>query len=163
MSINTAQTIISIPGRKILQGKAFISTDNRDIGASATFRYGIITSAKAVHMGYTVSLQLGGQASLYRDSNPTGAIANDIFNMNETDTTTVSSVEILRNVGLGALGDLWNAQLISPGATIFSSSKIGPRNEEFILAPNTDYILEVINPIAALNRISMSIGWYDAE
>ena len=163
MTINTAQTVISIPARKILQGKNFTSNDNRDIGASSTFRYGITTGDEQVHFGYTVSLELGGEAAFYQNSNHTGAITNPILNMNQNDTITTTNVIILRNVGLGTLGDLWDEQYIDPGATINSSSKVGARIEEFILKPNSEYILNVVNPIASLNKVTITFGWYDVE
>ncbi|MES9855928.1 MAG: hypothetical protein ABW166_04900 [Sedimenticola sp.] len=161
-NITTAQTVISTPGRKIHQGKNFLSTDTRDISSSSLFRYGVTTGAESVHFGYTVSLELDGDALFYKDSDSTGAIQNAIFNMNETSNLT-TNVQILRNVGVTTLGNLWDAQLINGGTTVFSGSRVGSRNEEFILAPNSEYILEVNNYIAALNKITILFGFYNVE
>ncbi len=138
---------------------------NSSVANNGTVNVLMSTGDTGGHAIFEVAV--GGQSSVQFWEAPTAATGSTVvpaFNMNRWLTRTAESL-IYAAPTITATGELTLVNRIIPaGATV--QTRVGGQSSkgvEWVLAPNTDYLLRVTNTSGGAVPVSVMLEWYEAQ
>lgn len=160
-NITTAQTIISLPLRRIFQGKMFSATQVTSVSASGTIYYGITTLDFPLQFGFEISLTHDAHITFFKGSTHTGGSVLTSKNINDTSSETMNTI-VFTGVTPSVNGTIWSEIECgdNPG-TLYGNTNIGGRNEAYILKANSQYLLKVLDKSGLTNNFAVTFGFFD--
>jgi hypothetical protein len=147
------------------EGEMFCFSDSASVLNGASRDYRLTVGAGGSH--FSAQISASGSIQIYLYEAPTISVGTlvDSFNMKRSDTTHVSSLTIRHTPTVGATGtvDLINGFLIPGGSSNQTRVGGGARPAvEWILKPNTEYLLRATNVSGATAIISVIGEYYEA-
>lgn len=156
---------ISEEHARIHEGQMFSYSDISTVAQGASLSHAILTGAKQIHLAYQVFSDQATTFSIIEGCTVTGGTpVTKIYNRKRTsplkqtlamtDGVTPSNGTTIFTVRAGTAS--------APSAPVLID---GPREKiEFILAPNTMYVLQVTNNSGAASAsVSQQIDWYEQD
>lgn len=160
-NITTAQTIISLPLRRIFQGQMFVGAQENSLTSGQTRYYGIRTQDYPLHFGYEISFEHEATATLYKDSTNSVGTALTSKNVNTISTETMVTI-IWVNPTVSVIGNVWTKQQWGDNTgTVYGNSNVGGRVEGYILKANSSYTLQLDEESASTNEYAITFGFFN--
>ena len=159
-STNTIQTM-SYEHHEIHSGSSFTTSYIADIGNGANLDMLIVTpdSLAYAHLLYEIDVQAEAQLYIYENVTATAGDAVVAYNRNRVGTPASATV-VVTSTPTG----------ITEGSTIIRSRHMGSGKSigggdrgthEFILKPNTKYLVRLTNSTSGDNYMSVIFDWYE--
>lgn len=163
-----ALVTISYEHHEVHEGKTFFasykSPDGADVADNGALRFFLVGGARYSHIVFVASA--GGDAEInFYESTACSSPGTPLqaHNMNRNGTMT-PSLQVLHTPTVSDSGTRLVNELI-PGGTGGAQTPGGAARPgtEWILAPGTDYLVEVINRAGSSQPISIAVQWYEKE
>ncbi len=155
---------IDIEHSEIHKGRMFMATKKATVATTVHTYIGILTGANGIHYkpATIVTTADALQVTLYEGSTVTGGTAVDVVNLNRNSanvTTAVAKDGVTPSVNGTAIGTSFLGGSAGVGQTRSGGSASGVN--EFVLKPNTQYMLDIYNGSTASNTFQLTYGWYE--
>lgn len=152
---------------RVHQGRMFMATyktpDGSPLSDNAAITFLIAVGAREIHTNFSGACGGEGEIALYEGANTSGGTNLQFAGMNRVTGFFVPSTSILLDPSVSAYGVLLY-NMMFPGGT--GGQRVGGQqreNTEWLLRPNTDYLLQMINRAGNNQQASLLFQWYEQE
>lgn len=154
--------IIDFAHAEIHEGTSFTASHTQDLTSGQVLDFLLVTPAfpPAIHLTWSVDFEFEGHVSIYEAVIATAA-ANPIvaYNRNRVGTPGATELVITHSPTGITTGTTLIRDVHAGSGKIISGSRSDGR--EFILKPETKYLLRITNATTSANYISLWLDWYE--
>ncbi len=159
--IVNALQIMTVLHRQIHKGNAcYVSFRIAALADDATLIFALTATTKSLHIIADASTGGNAEFDIFEDATITGGTATTVFNRNRT-SDAVSTVTVVRDPTVNALGTNLDQQGIPGGRGGNASGGSGSVRHEWVLAPGMIYLYRITNRAGNAQFASLSIAWYE--
>ena len=159
-SMSRSLLIIDLALHELNKGDSYISSDVTDLGGTANKTFLLVTpnTTKWVHLLYVVEHELEITVSFYEGATITSnGTTISSYNRNRNSIKT-AKLAVHHTPGVANDGTLIRSQQLGNGKMAGGASR---GINEFILKPNSNYLLRVTNETNNNNVTSSEFHWYE--